>query len=71
MKPTIYASMKKKKRIMWKTCFLLMYQVEFNKAAQSLTETAIPLAQKKAALSRLLKVFKLVLNIKDSFAHIQ
>ncbi|MCO5589265.1 hypothetical protein L7F22_043231 [Adiantum nelumboides] len=31
------------------------YEVEFNKAAQSLTETAIPPAQKKTALSRLLK----------------
>lgn len=31
-------------------------QVEFNKAAQSLTEAVVPSAQKKAALHRLLKV---------------
>lgn len=31
-------------------------QVEFNKAAQSLTEAAIPSAQKKNALNRLVKV---------------
>lgn len=31
-------------------------QVEFNKAAQSLTESAIPSAQKKNALNRLVKV---------------
>jgi hypothetical protein len=31
-------------------------QVEFNKAAQSLTEAMIPTAQKKAALNRLVKV---------------
>ncbi|XP_058073818.1 carbon catabolite repressor protein 4 homolog 1-like isoform X2 [Magnolia sinica] len=31
------------------------YEVEFNKAAQSLTEAAVPIAQKKSALSRLLK----------------
>ena len=31
-------------------------QVEFNKAAQSLTEAVVPSAQKKAALNRLLKV---------------
>lgn len=32
-------------------------QVEFNKAAQSLTDAVIPLAQKKNALNRLVKVF--------------
>ncbi|XXG46111.1 hypothetical protein AAC387_Pa02g1030 [Persea americana] len=31
------------------------YEVEFNKAAQSLTEAVVPSAQKKAALNRLLK----------------
>jgi hypothetical protein len=31
-------------------------QVEFNKAAQSLTEAMIPTAQKKTALNRLVKV---------------
>ncbi|XP_052173430.1 carbon catabolite repressor protein 4 homolog 1-like [Diospyros lotus] len=31
------------------------YEVEFNKAAQSLTEALVPTAQKKAALNRLLK----------------
>lgn len=33
-----------------------MLQVEFNKAAQSLTEAMIPSTQKKTALSRLVKV---------------
>ncbi|RZC79189.1 hypothetical protein C5167_003441 [Papaver somniferum] len=31
------------------------YEVEFNKAAQSLTDAVVPITQKKAALSRLLK----------------
>ncbi|XP_026459656.1 carbon catabolite repressor protein 4 homolog 1-like [Papaver somniferum] len=31
------------------------YEVEFNKAAQSLTDVVVPITQKKAALSRLLK----------------
>ncbi|XAR68618.1 Poly(A)-specific ribonuclease [Bertholletia excelsa] len=31
------------------------YEVEFNKAAQSLTEALVPIAQKKTALSRLVK----------------
>ncbi|KAF8396022.1 hypothetical protein HHK36_017634 [Tetracentron sinense] len=31
------------------------YEVEFNKAAQSLTDAVVPIAQKKAALNRLLK----------------
>ncbi|RZC93649.1 hypothetical protein C5167_007690 [Papaver somniferum] len=31
------------------------YEVEFNKAAQSLTDVVVPVTQKKAALSRLLK----------------
>jgi len=31
-------------------------QVEFNKAAQSLTEALVPSTQKKAALNRLVKV---------------
>jgi len=31
-------------------------QVEFNKAAQSLTEATIPTTQKKSALNRLVKV---------------
>lgn len=31
-------------------------QVEFNKAAQSLTDALIPSAQKKTALNRLIKV---------------
>ncbi len=35
--------------------FLLNSQVEFNKAAQSLSEALVPSATKKAALSRLLK----------------
>lgn len=40
------------------TCLIIFpsMQVEFNKAAQSLTEAAIPSAQKKTALTRLLKV---------------
>ncbi|GLT96241.1 hypothetical protein SLE2022_138820 [Rubroshorea leprosula] len=32
------------------------YEVEFNKAAQSLTDFAIPSTQKKAALNRLVKI---------------
>ena len=36
--------------------FRLDMQVEFNKAAQSLSEALVP-TNKKAALSRLLKVF--------------
>lgn len=32
-------------------------QVEFNKAAQSLTDALVPSAQKKNALNRLVKVF--------------
>lgn len=52
-------------------CFSLVkkYEVEFNKAAQSLTETAIPPAQKKTALSRLLKdnvALIVVLEARDS-----
>lgn len=35
---------------------MLLLQVEFNKAAQSLTEALVPSAQKKTALSRLVKV---------------
>lgn len=31
-------------------------QVEFNKAAQSLTEAVVPSAQRKTALNRLVKV---------------
>lgn len=31
-------------------------QVEFNKAAQSLTDAVVPSAQKKTALNRLVKV---------------
>eukprot|EP00249_Psilotum_nudum_P020176 c27589_g1_i1 orf=780-2651(-) len=45
------------------------YEVEFNKAAQSLTEALLPSAQKKAALSRLLKdnvALIVVLEAKDS-----
>lgn len=38
---------------------LIFTQVEFNKAAQSLTEAVVPPAQKKSALGRLLKVLKL------------
>lgn len=38
---------------------LIFTQVEFNKAAQSLTEAVVPSAQKKSALGRLLKVIKL------------
>lgn len=33
-----------------------LLQVEFNKAAQSLTDAMIPSTQKKTALSRLVKV---------------
>lgn len=45
------------------------YEVEFNKAAQSLTEAVVPSAQKKAALSRLLKdnvALIVVLEAKDT-----
>lgn len=45
------------------------YEVEFNKAAQSLTEAVVPPAQKKAALSRLLKdnvALIVVLEAKDA-----
>ena len=34
-------------------------QVEFNKAAQSLTEVAVQTTQKKAALNRLVKVINI------------
>jgi len=37
-------------------------QVEFNKAAQSLTEATIPTTQKKSALNRLVKVAYFVKN---------
>lgn len=37
-------------------------QVEFNKAAQSLTEAILPTAQKKNALSRLVKVDQSIFN---------
>lgn len=40
---------------MFSVIFNIM-QVEFNKAAQSLTEAVVPSAQKKTALSRLVKV---------------
>lgn len=40
---------------MFSAIFNIM-QVEFNKAAQSLTEAVVPSAQKKTALSRLVKV---------------
>lgn len=36
---------------------MLLLQVEFNKAAQSLTDAVVPIAQKKTALNRLVKVF--------------
>lgn len=45
------------------------YEVEFNKAAQSLTEAVLPSGQKKAALSRLLKdnvALIVVLEAKDT-----
>lgn len=45
------------------------YEVEFNKAAQSLTEAALPLTQRKTALSRLLKdnvALIVVLEARDS-----
>eukprot|EP00252_Welwitschia_mirabilis_P025065 TRINITY_DN7692_c0_g2_i1.p1 TRINITY_DN7692_c0_g2~~TRINITY_DN7692_c0_g2_i1.p1 ORF type:complete len:605 (-),score=99.99 TRINITY_DN7692_c0_g2_i1:477-2291(-) len=45
------------------------YEVEFNKAAQSLTDAVVPPAQKKAALGRLLKdnvALIVVLEAKDS-----
>ena len=35
---------------------MLSMQVEFNKAAQSLTDALVPNAQKKTALNRLVKV---------------
>lgn len=38
-------------------------QVEFNKAAQSLTEALVPSAQKKNALNRLVKVFMILIII--------
>ena len=43
----------------WLVCtnlILALVQVEFNKAAQSLTDAIIPAAQKRVALSRLIKV---------------
>lgn len=39
---------------------MIASQVEFNKAAQSLTDALVPNAQKKTALNRLVKV---VLNL--------
>lgn len=46
-------------------------QVEFNKAAQSLTDAMVPTAQKKIALSRLVKVayfkFQQILKLTFTF----
>lgn len=46
------------------------YEVEFNKAAQSLTEAAVPLSQKKTALNRLVKDnVALIAVLEAKFSH--
>lgn len=40
-----------------------LLQVEFNKAAKSLTEAVVPSAQKKTALNRLVKVSRRICQV--------